>query len=123
MTKKIMIVDDDKGYSSLIQYKLQNGGYETEVVNFASNVLRLAMDKNYDLILLDHQMPDVVGSHICDYFRSEEKLKHMPIIVVTGHHELAEEVFKNYGATDVIYKPFEDVELFGKIKKYLGDPA
>lgn len=119
MAKRIMIVDDDKAYSMLIQYKLQNSGFETEIVNYGSDVMRLAMEGFCDLILLDHKMPDVMGSRVCDNIRSEEKLKDLPIIIVTAHHELSEDVFKSYGATDVIYKPFDDDELIGKVRRCL----
>lgn len=114
-----MIVDDDKAYAMLIQYKLQNAGYETDIVTQGSSVMRLAMEGNVDLILLDYRMPDVMGSRVCDNIRSEEKLKDLPVIIVTAHHELDEEVFKSYGATGVLYKPFEDAELFAKISECL----
>ena len=123
MAKRIMIVDDDKGYSMLIQYKLQNHGYETEIVNYGADVMRLAMQEDWDVVLLDHKMPDVMGNRVCDNLRSEEKLKNVPIIVVTAHHELSEDVFKSYGATEVIYKPFDDDELLDKIKKCLDEAA
>ena len=120
MAKRIMIVDDDKAYALLIQHKLQNGGYESEIVLHGSDVMRMAIGGGWDLILLDHKMPDVMGSRVCDNVRSEPKLKDIPIIIVTGHHEFGEEVFKSYGATEVIYKPFEDKELIGKIEKCLN---
>ena len=123
MAKRILIVDDDKAYAMLIQYKLQNGGYESQITNRGSDAMRFAMAGYCDLILLDHKMPDVMGSRVCDNIRSDPKLKDLPIIIVTAQHELTEDVFISYGATDVIYKPFEDEELLGKIEKYLKSPA
>ena len=123
MAERIMIVDDDKAYALLIQHKVQNGGYESEIVHHGSDVLRLAMEGYCDLILLDHKMPDVLGSRVCDNLRSEPKLKDMPVIFMSAQ-ELEYSVISNrlaeIGCCEFIAKfcTFED--LLAKVRERIG---
>ncbi len=78
------------------------------------------MNESFDLVLLDFAMREIRGDKICRLIREDEKSKDTPILFVTAYYNVGEEMFKTYGATDVIYKPVDHGELMEKIQKYLG---
>lgn len=119
--KRILIVDDDRGAARLIQNLLEMGGYETEEVYSGSDALRRLGEDMFDLALIDFDMRDIKGDRICLMLRMEDRYKDLPIIIVTAHVEREEHVFKQYGATEVIYKPLDAEEFSQKIKRCLNE--
>ena len=78
-----------------------------------------------DLILLDLLLPKMQGDELCRKLKSDDKYKHIPIILFTAsaiRPHLPDEV-KKMGADDCILKPFEPEELLGKVKKFIGSPS
>ena len=120
MAKKIMIVDDEREYTRLFRQMLERGGYEIVEMSKGSDVLRRLLAEPFDLVLLDYQMKDIRGDRVCRNIRSEEKLKELPLIMVTAHRELDEAYFKSMGANEVIYKPVSQSSLREAVEKYLG---
>ncbi|OGW81930.1 MAG: hypothetical protein A3C47_03595 [Omnitrophica bacterium RIFCSPHIGHO2_02_FULL_51_18] len=121
MRKKILVVEDDRDYQAVLRLMLQRAGYETEECRFGSNALPRLLAKDIDLVMLDYMMPDEKGDEISHSIKSMETLKKLPILIVTGHHELSEEFFKGMGAQEVLYKPVNYDELVDKVKKCLKD--
>lgn len=93
--------------------------FEVEEVHSGSEAMKRIFRDPYDLVLLDYEMRDIKGDRICLMIREENALKDLPVIVVTGHIEIDDKVFKEYGATEVLYKPVEGGRLVQTIKKYL----
>ena len=73
-----------------------------------------------DVIILDVMMPDVDGWEICERLRSDARTKYLPIIMLTALDE-AHHVVKGFecGADDYLAKPFDNAELFARIKSVL----
>ena len=119
--KRILVADDDRGAAMLMRHMLLISGYEVEEVYQGSEVLRRISESPFDLLLLDFNMRDIKGDRVCLMLRMDEKTKNLPIIIVTAHTEREERIFKEYGATEVIYKPVDSEEFNTKVRKCLGE--
>ena len=119
--KRILVVDDDRGAAMVMRHMLLIGGYEVEEVYQGSEALRRISESSFDLLLLDFNMRDIKGDRLCLMLRMDEKTKDLPIMIVTAHTEREERIFKEYGATEVIYKPVDSAEFNQKVKRCLKE--
>ncbi len=119
MDKKILIVDDNEDFVTYLQYRLESRGYEVESCGHGGEAQDKMADNDYGLLLLDYFLPGIKGDEICEGIRQDDRLKRLPVILMTGFADYAEDFFTQKGATDVLYKPFEIEELFKKIDTLL----
>ncbi len=120
MKKRILIVDDQRDVALLLHHYIQNEKYEVEEVHSGAEALNRVFKGGFDLVIMDYAMKDIKGDRICALMREDEKTKGLPVIIVTGHSEVDERVFREYGATDVLYKPVEGNELSLMVEKHLS---
>ncbi len=115
--KKILIVEDDKSIAELEQDYLEINNYETEIAVTGYQGLELALNKDFDLILLDVMLPGKDGFEIC---RELRKYKEIPIIMVTAKED---DIYKikglGIGADDYIVKPFSPSELVARVTAHI----
>lgn len=112
--KKILIVEDDRRIAQNICRGLQEEGYETEVVYDGFNGRQLALQQDFDLVLLDINLPGINGFEICRSLRTEKPL--LPIIMLTALGEIEDKVEGlQLGADDYLVKPFDFRELNARI--------
>ncbi len=117
---KIMMVDDDKLVTELLQKLLRSDGFDTVATNDSSKALELAKVELPDIFLLDLMMPQPDGFRLCRMLREEPKFMHTPIIIVTALDDSdSRAVAFGAGATDYITKPFHPGELKDKILEAL----
>ncbi len=116
-----MIVDDDREYTHLFHQMLDRPGYEIVEMSGGADVFRRLLTESFDLVFLDYRMKDVKGDTVCENIRSEEKLKDLPLIVVTAYRDHDQTFFKKIGANDVIYKPVNRNDIMEIAEKYLKD--
>ena len=119
--KRILVADDDRGAAMLMRHLLVIQGYEVEEVYQGSEALRRIAESPFDLLLLDFNMRDIKGDRVCLMLRMDDKTKDLPIMIVTAHTEREERIFKEYGATEVIYKPVDAEEFKQKVQKCLKE--
>jgi len=119
---KIMVVDDDKQATALLEDVLTMEGYEAIIVNESSTALNLALANNPDVFLLDLMMPDPDGFKLCRMLRSDSHFKQTPIIIVTALDDTDSKIVAfGAGADDYITKPYHIEELTDRIKELLED--
>lgn len=118
---KVLIVDDNPKNIQYIGNILQAADYS---IGFATSG-RQAIDllnktMNYDILLLDINMPEMDGFETCIEIRKDEKHKDLPIIFLTAYNE-SDEIVKGFsaGAHDYITKPFKPEELLARINTQL----
>ncbi len=121
--KRILVADDDRKCLSLLRNLLEEAGYEMDEATGGAETLRRLSQGSYDLLLLDFEMRDIKGDRISLMLSMDTQYEKLPILMVTGHIEKDEHVFKEYGATDVIYKPFENEDFLIKIRHLLGEES
>ena len=117
---KIMMVDDDKLVTELLQKLLRADGFSTTATNDSSSAIELAKAEMPDLILLDLMMPQPDGFRLCRMLREEPLFINTPIIIVTALDDGdSRAVAFGAGATDYLTKPFHPGELKDKILEAL----
>lgn len=119
---KILIVDDNPKY---LQDALPMYGYEVMTATDGVQALKIlakanAKENTFDLILLDIMMPNMNGWDTLKAIRSNEKTKHIPIIMLTAINEEQKMVSGlKIGADDYIVKPFVLPNLLARIEAVL----
>ena len=117
--KRILIVDDERDVAKLLHAYLERE-YEVEEAHSGSDALARIFKGEFDLVLLDYAMKDIKGDRICELTRNDKTTHKLPVIIVTAHVEVDEKQFREYGASDVLYKPVSGHDLLEKIEKHLS---
>ena len=117
-TKKILVVDDEKPISDILKFNLTKTGYEVLCAYDGEEGLKLALEENVDLILLDVMLPKLEGFEVLKMVR--EKKKNVPILMLTAREEEVDKILGlEWGADDYITKPFSMRELLARVKANL----
>lgn len=114
--KEILIIEDDKKISRIIELQLNHAGFKT-VNAFTGRAGIEAFNHNpaFDLILLDIMLPEVSGYDVLQYIKSQNH--HMPVILLTAKDDTNDVVTGfDLGADDYVTKPFNFDELLARIK-------
>jgi len=115
---RILLAEDEPKLGQIIQEELNRQGYHTDVAFDGLIAEKLFGQHNYNLILLDVNLPYKNGLALCKEFR--EAKKNIPIIMLTALGEISDKIDAfNLGADDYIVKPFHFNELFARIKVFL----
>ena len=117
MDRKILIVDDEKNIADIIAFNLKKEGYQVIKAGDGEEGVKMAMEENPDLILLDIMMPKMDGYEACKKIREK---KNTPIIMLTARAEELDKVLGlELGADDYVTKPFGVRELMARVKANL----
>ena len=115
MSKRILIVEDEKNIVDILSFNLNKEGYETLEAYDGQAGLQLALEQNPDLILLDLMLPKMDGFDVCRNLRRENRST--PVIMLTAREEETDKVLGlELGADDYITKPFSMRELLARVK-------
>ena len=111
---KALVVDDEKLIVKGIKFSLEQDGYEVDVAYDGSEALKMAKEKEYDIVLLDVMLPEMDGIEVCQAIR---EFSEMPIIMLTAKGTDMDKILGlEYGADDYITKPFNILEVKARIK-------
>ncbi len=120
MKERILIVEDDKHISKLIKFNLEKANYDCAIAATGEKALEALDDRPVDLIILDIMLPGMDGFGICRTIKEKEKLKNIPIIMLTAKGEEVDRIVGlELGADDYIVKPFSPRELVLRVKAIL----
>jgi two-component system copper resistance phosphate regulon response regulator CusR len=112
--RKILIIEDDKRIAQNIYRGLASEQFEAEIAQDGITGKQLALDKKFDLILLDVNLPGMRGFEVCQQIRLYKPA--IPIIMLTAYGEIEDKVEGlGRGADDYIVKPFDFRELLARI--------
>jgi DNA-binding response OmpR family regulator len=122
--KKILVVEDELDIRNLVKMILEKNGYQVILARNGLEALREAIIELPDLILLDVVMPAKSGWEVCKILKSQDRTKHIPIIILTVLSlTLGDENSRRYageaGADGYVPKPFTANELLSEVKKYI----
>ncbi len=119
-SKSILVIDDDLGQVRLVETLLRSKGYNVLVADEAPGGLELAMKKSPDLITLDVMMPVINGFNICRLLKSQEELKHIPIILITSRITAEDQrIGEEVGADAYLLKPLNSEQFLIKVEELL----
>ena len=114
MSKKILVVDDEKLIVKGIRFSLEQEGMEVDCAYDGEEALEYARRCEYDLVLLDVMLPKLDGFEVCQQIR---EFSDMPIVMLTAKSEDMDKILGlEYGADDYITKPFNILEVKARIK-------
>lgn len=114
MSKKILVVDDEKLIVKGICFSLEQEGMEVDCAYDGEEALEYAKKCEYDLVLLDVMLPKLDGFQVCQQIR---EFSDMPVVMLTAKSEDMDKILGlEYGADDYITKPFNILEVKARIK-------
>ncbi len=118
--EKILVVDDDDAFLSMMSMILPRYGYDAYTTSDAGETLGFIKEHGIELVLLDLMMPDVDGYEVCRRIKKDKATKSIPVVVVSasGGKEITRKI-KEAGADDHLVKPFDHDEILNVISDYL----
>jgi len=120
MCSNILVIDDELNILELIKFNLELNNHKVYTAENGKEGIEKINELEIDLIILDLMMPVVDGIQVCKYVRGNEKLKTIPIIMLTAKSTETDKIFGlEIGADDYITKPFSIKELNARVKALL----
>lgn len=117
MSRKVLVVDDEKLIVKGIRFSLEQDGMEVDCAYDGEEAVEKAKDKKYNIILLDLMLPKMDGLEVCQQIR---EFSNVPIVMLTAKGEDMDKILGlEYGADDYITKPFSMEELTFRIEAIL----
>ncbi|KYG31806.1 response regulator transcription factor [Alkalihalobacillus trypoxylicola] len=112
---RILIIEDEKKISRLLQLELEHEGYQTTMASDGLTGLELIQNEEWDLVILDVMLPGLNGIEVLRRVRVNNQS--LPIIMLTARDNVIDKVTGlDYGANDYLTKPFEIEELLARIR-------
>ena len=113
---KILIVDDQEENCAVLQRRLEKEGHTCASVYDGAAALERLAGEDFDLVLLDIMMPGIDGREVLRRIKTDEKLRHVPVIMISALDQIESVVACiEQGAEDYLPKPFNPVLLRARI--------
>jgi len=114
---KVLIIEDDRSLSEILEYNLQKAGYEVSRAHDGRDGLNQAQVKHPDIVLLDVMLPVVDGIEVCKRLRANPDTRNVLVLMLTAKSEEADQLIGfSVGADDYVVKPFSIRVLLERIK-------
>jgi DNA-binding response OmpR family regulator len=114
---RIMVVDDDRDTAAILVRYLESEGFDPIEANSGAECLRLAREKDVDVILLDLMMPDMDGFEICKMLKENPATAEIPVILITARDDIeARAESMSLGVGDFLAKPISRRQLAAAIR-------
>ena len=122
--KRVLLVDDDADCRGVLRAILERQGIQVLEASDGLEAVRLAREREPDLVVMDIRMPGMTGLEACRALRSEAVLKKVPIIVLSGvmSRRQLDEIARLDGMTlydEYVAKPFQYPALLARVKAWL----
>jgi len=124
VTKRILVVDDDPAALRLVQYTLQQDGYEVITASNGLDGLRKASSEAPDVVVLDVMLPGIDGLEVASRLRAQPSTAGIPIIMVSAKaREIDRAAGLKVGADDYVTKPADPAEISRRVAQLLARKA
>jgi CheY-like chemotaxis protein len=118
---KILVADDDAATRQMLNFLLQDEGYDVVLARNGREVVQMVESDSPDLVLLDLMMPEMDGYEALNVLRENGRLSSIPILVVSARSiPIYQEISKNLGAVEHVVKPFLPDDLLQRIRTTLA---
>ncbi|WP_138190373.1 response regulator transcription factor [Culicoidibacter larvae] len=115
---RVLVIEDSFEVQETMRHFLSKSGFAVDCADNGEDGIELATVTEYDVILLDLNLPDIDGFEVCEQLRDAGI--DTPIIMVTARSEVADRTYGlNVGADDYLVKPFSMEELVARIRAIL----
>lgn len=117
-------MDDDSDILEVLQYILEDSGYEVETLSNGHNLFTKIKELQPDLILLDIMLGGLDGRELCRNLKSAKETHDIPVILISASHYISlSSLSQNGGPDDFIAKPFDIDVLLRSVKRQLNTAA
>ena len=114
MSRKVLVVDDEKLIVKGVRFSLEQDGMEVDCAYDGEEALEKIQNNEYDIVLLDIMLPKLDGFQVCQQVR---EFSDVPILMLTAKGDDMDKILGlEYGADDYITKPFNILEVKARIK-------
>ena len=113
----ILVIDDSEAAQIAFEQVLSHEGYVVTAALTAEEGLQSIRNKTPDLIVLDVQLPDVLGTDLCEILKNDPATRYIPILMCTGHKDIVRGL--NQGADDYMVKPCGKEEMVARVNALL----
>jgi CheY-like chemotaxis protein len=123
MSTRILIAEDNCALRSVIKFNLEVAGYQVTAASDGAEALRHLEQGDPDLIVTDHEMPNMNGCQLCERIRSVDRFKNTPIIMLSAKGlELDDSMVRaQFRVSEVVSKPFSPSELVSRVQQVLAE--
>ncbi len=117
---RILIIQDSPSVNAMLKFRLESGGFSVETVETGEEGVEKTKASQYQLILLDYNLPGMNGSQVCQVLRKQENTKNTPIVFMSAKDEdKLRQITKEAGADGYLGLPFEGKKFIEKISGFL----
>jgi two-component system alkaline phosphatase synthesis response regulator PhoP len=118
----ILIVDDDEQILRFFEDTLIPNGYKIVLARNGLEAIKIALDEKPGLILMDIMMPETDGYTACYILKSDERTKHIPLVMISGiDYELNKKLSERLNADDYLVKPVLVDDLLNTVNRFIGN--
>ena len=122
--KRVLVVEDNADNMELITFILESNNYQTIRAETGYKGVDLALQERPDFILLDIQLPDIMGTEVLKLIRTSEIGDSIPIIAVTSYAMAGDrEKLLDAGCDGYIEKPIDPLAVMNQIREVIGDAS
>jgi two-component system phosphate regulon response regulator PhoB len=121
--KRILAVDDDSDILEVIQYILEDSGYEVETLTDGHYLFDKIKEIQPDLILLDIMLGNLDGRDLCRSVKARKETHDIPVILISASHDVSGTLNQIGGPNDYLAKPFDIDVLLRSINRQLNTAA
>ena len=118
----ILVVEDDQSVQNLLSLILEGEGYEVIAARDGLEGLVKLELQHPSLVILDLMMPNISGDRVIDEIRTDPRLKAVPVLVVSGRHDVHDTFDSVLGESNVFAKPLDPAKLLERVEEILGKP-
>ena len=122
--RKLLLADDSATIQKVIDLTFADEGVRVVTVNNGQEAIDQLLEVQPDIVLADVFMPARNGYEVCEYVKTNEKLKHIPVVLLVGSFEpLDEAEARRVGADDILTKPFQSIRrLIDRVGSLVSSP-
>lgn len=122
--RKLLLADDSATIQKVIDLTFADEGVRVVAVGSGREAIDQLLEVEPDIVLADVFMPSPNGYEVCEYVKTNEKLKHIPVMLLVGSFEPFDEAeARRVGADDILTKPFQSIRrLIDRVGALVGSP-
>jgi DNA-binding response OmpR family regulator len=117
---RILIIQDSPSVNAMLKFRLESGGFSVETVESGEEGVEKTKARQYELILLDYNLPGMNGSQVCRILKEQDNTQNTPIVLISAKDEdKLIQITKEAGADGYIGLPFEGKRFIEKITGFM----
>ena len=123
--RKLLLADDSATIQKVIDLTFADEGVRVVAVGNGQDAIDQLLELEPDIVLADVFMPSPNGYEVCEYVKTHEKLKHIPVMLLVGSFEPFDEAeARRVGADDILTKPFQSIRrLIDRVGALVSSPS